>query len=196
MKKRILVFSLALVLLLTLAFPATALAKVDKSKPVNTSFTGSGFIYIKYMPEPAIRGNVWRYYGEIVEGQMLQSSWDALSGAYFWSDHDSVVKVGKDGSARGTMWGSFSMTRPDGSGVLRGAFEGKISGNLYTGDIYDTGTWISMGGTGAFEGIIAGGKWSAELHVGLIPGTDYISLVGPIDWEGKYISPAGKPWKR
>lgn len=195
MKKRILVFSLALVLLLTLAFPATALAKVDKYKPVNTSFAGSGLIYIKYMPEPAVHGKIWRYYGEIVEGFILESNWEALAGTAFWSDHDSVVRVGDDGSVRGMMWGSFTMTRPDGSGVLRGAFEGKISGNLLTGDIYDTGTWISFGGTGVFAGVKAWGRWSAELHAGLIPGTEYTSLVGPVVWEGKYNAPAIKHWK-
>ncbi len=196
MKKRILFFSLALVLLFTLAFPAAALAKADKCKPVNTSFSGSGLIYIKYMPEPAIHGKVWRYYGEIVEGFILESDWEALAGTAFWSDHDSVVRVGDDGGVRGVMWGSFTMTRPDGTGVLRGVFEGKISGNLFTGDIYDSGAWVSFGGTGVFEGVKARGSWSAELHAGLVPGTEYPSLVGPVFWEGKYTAPATKPSRR
>jgi hypothetical protein len=196
MKKRILVFSLALVLLLTLVFPATALAKTDWSRPVNTSFTGSSLIYVKYMPEPMVRGNIWRYYGELVDGFPLDSSWEALAGAVFSSSHDSIVKVGNDGSVRGVMWGTFTMTRPDGSGVLWGSFEGKINGNLISGDIYDSGSWVSFRGTGVFQGVKALGKWSAELHAGLIPGTDYVSLVGPALWEGKYIAPTGKTFKR
>lgn len=200
MKKRILLISLALVLILMLAIPTTALANNDKCKPgsTNTDFSGSGLIYIYYMPEPAIEGNIWRYQGEIVEGYLLESDWDALAGTAFWSDHDSTVRVADDGGVRGVMKGDFTMTRFDGTGVLKGTFEGKISGNLFTGDIYDTGTWKSTGGTGVFKSVKAWGKWSAELHAGLIPGTEFTSLVGPVIWEGKYTSPCKpviKPWK-
>jgi hypothetical protein len=199
MKKRLLLVSLALVLMLTLALPAAAFAKNDTFKPgAPAAFTGNGLIYISYMPDPIVMGNIWRYQGEIVEGFMLDSNWEALAGTAFWSDHDSVVRVGDDGSVRGMMSGSFSMTRLDGTGVLKGTFMGKISGNLATGDIYDSGTWISNGGTGVFAGVRAWGDWSAELHAGYIPGTEYVSLVGPLVWEGKYTSPVKpviKPWK-
>jgi|GEM_PF-3177257 len=190
MKKRILFICLALVLVLTFAAPATALAKNNSYQPRgSTPFTGNGLIYVTYMPEPVIKGDIWRYYGEIVEGYLLGSDWEALVGTAFWSDHDSIVRVSDDGSVYGVMWGRFSMTRPDGSGALSGSFTGRISGNLYTGDISDTGTWTSTGGTGVFEGVRANGKWSAELHADLIPGTNIVSLVGPLTWQGKYNSP-------
>jgi hypothetical protein len=99
------------------------------------------------------------------------------------------------------MKGTFSLTRPDGTGVMEGTFLGKISGNLFTGDISDTGTWRSTGGTGVFKGVKAWGKWSAELHLGAIPGTDIVTLIGPVTWGGKYIGPIIpreliKPWKQ
>lgn len=200
MKKRILQVSLALILVLTLAMPVAAYAKNNTFKTgAPNAFTGNGLIYITYMPDPIVTGNIWRYQDEIVEGYILDSGWEALAGTAFWSDHDSVVKVSDDGGVWGVMWGNFSMTRFDGTGELTGTFTGQISGNLYTGDIYDSGTWKSTGGTGAFEGVGAWGNWSAELHAGTIPGTEYVSLVGPLVWGGKYTSavkpPVVKPWK-
>lgn len=189
MKKRILLICLALVLVLTFAVPATALAKNNYQPRGSTPFTGNGLIYVTYMPDPVIKGDIWRYYGEIVEGFLLGSDWEALAGTAFWSDHDSIVRVSDDGTVWGFMRGEFTMSRPDGTGALSGSFIGRISGNLYTGDISDTGTWTSTGGTGVFAGVRANGKWSAELHADLIPGTDIVSLVGPLSWQGKYYSP-------
>jgi hypothetical protein len=199
MKKRILLICLALVLVLTLALPATAAAKNNAWRPnAPTAFTGNGLIFVTYMPDPIVRGNIWLYYDEIVEGFLQYSDWEALAGTAFWSDHDSIVRVADDGTVWGIMSGSFAMARPDGSGVLSGSFMGRINGNLYTGDIYDSGTWRSTGGMGVFEGVSAWGSWNAELHAGLIPGTEIVSLVGPLTWEGKYNSPTSpviKPWK-
>jgi hypothetical protein len=199
MKKRLLLISLMLVLALTLAMPAAAYARDNTLKPgAPTAFTGNGEIYITYMPEPIENGNIWSYQDEIVEGYLLNSDWEAMAGTAFWSSHDSVVKVSDDGSVWGYMWGKFRMTRFDGEGELTGTFLGKISGNLFYGDIYDSGTWTSDGGSGVFKNVRALGDWSAKLHPGNIPGTPYQSLVGPLVWEGKYTcptSPVIKPWK-
>jgi hypothetical protein len=187
MKKRLLLISLALVLMLTALAPATALA--DNSRRVQTgSFTGSGQLYVTYMPDPVIRGQIWRYQGEVVEGILNQCDWDLLAPTIFYSEHDSTVRVDDEGNARGLMKGTFSLTRPDGTGSLEGTFTGRIQGNLYTGDIMDEGTWHSNKGTGVFENVRALGKWSAELHLGIVPGTDIITLIGPVAWEGKYIN--------
>jgi len=191
MKKRILFISLALVMMMTALIPGTALASGNKGKPaepVITSFTGSGIIYVTNMPDPTIKKDIWSYQGEIAEGFLQDSDWDLLAGTAFWSEHDSIVKVRGDGSAFGIMKGSFTLARPDGSGVLEGTFSGRISGNLYTGDISDTGTWKSTGGTGVFEDVRAWGAWSADLSFGPIPGTDIYTLIGPVTWEGKYSS--------
>ena len=200
MKKRILLISLVLVLVLTALTPATALAYGGKRVPTE-SFSGSGLIYVTYMPDPIIKGKVWRYQDEIVEGFLAECDWDSLAGTAFWSEHDSVVRVGDDGSAKGVMKGTFTLTRPDGSGVLKGKFTGKIRGNIYTGDISDAGTWRSTGGTGVFKGVKAWGTWSADLSIGPIPGTDIYTLIGPVTWQGKYTGPKpqvikpGKPFK-
>ncbi len=189
MKRRILFISLALVLLLTMVMPATAMAKSSMYKykpspsPVLEDFSGAGFIYVSYMPQPSIRGKIWRYYGEIAEGFLQYSDWDLLAGTAFWSDHDSFVIVQNDGSARGFMRGEFTLTRPDGSGVMEGVFYGKISGNLFTGFISDVGTWFSRGGSGVFSGVKAWGRWSADLSYDPGIGT----LIGPLDWQGKYL---------
>ena len=195
MKRRILFISLMLVLVLTMLMPATALAKDWKYRqgPRTTDFAGSGLIYVTYMPDPIIKGKIWRYQDEIVEGFLDQCDWDLLVGTVFWSEHDSIVRVDEEYNARGMMRGTFTLTRPDGSGVLKGSFNGRIKGNLSTGDISDTGSWRSTGGTGVFEGVRAWGKWSAELHFGLIPGTDIATLVGPVVWNGKYTSPIKPP---
>jgi hypothetical protein len=188
MKRRILFISLVLVLVLTALMPAAALAKNDgrhrpSPSPVLEDFYGSGIIYVTYMPPPEIKGKMWRYTGEIAEGFLLQSDWDLLAGAGFWSGHDSFVLVQKDGSAKGIMKGEFALIRPDGSGVLEGVFEGKITGNLFTGFISDAGTWRSTGGSGVFADVKAWGKWSADLAFDAGMGT----LVGPLTWEGKYL---------
>jgi hypothetical protein len=185
MKRRILFISLVLVMVLTALMPAAALARSDgkaRPSPVLRDFSGSGLIYVTYMPPPEIKGKMWRYSGEIGEGFLEQSDWDLLAGAGFWSSHDSLVQVQKDGSARGIMKGEFRLICPDGSGVLEGVFEGKITGNLFTGFISDDGTWLSTGGSGVFADVKAGGKWSADLAFDAGIGT----LVGPLTWEGKY----------
>ncbi len=187
MKRKLIFISLVLALILTVMMPATALAKYDKwgNRSATTNFSGSGLIYVTYMPDPIIKGKIWRYQGEIVEGFLDQCDWDLLAGTVFWSDHDSVVKVDEQYNAKGIMRGTFSLTRPDGSGTLNGTFTGKIQGNLYTGDIMDTGTWRSTGGTGLFEKVKAWGDWSAELHFGEVGGQS--TLVGPVNWSGKYM---------
>jgi hypothetical protein len=192
MKRRILFISLVLVLVLTSLAPATALAKNEQPGKLS-NFTGSGLIYVTYMPDPIIKGKIWRYQGEIVEGFLAQCDWDLLAGTVFYSDHDSVVRVAEDGSASGFMRGTFTLTRPDDTGVMEGTFTGRISGNLYTGDISDTGTWISTKGTGVFKGVKAWGKWSAELSLGMIPGTEIVTLIGPVTWKGKYLSSIKPP---
>jgi hypothetical protein len=209
MKRRLLLISLTLVLALTVMAPATALADSGKygHGSATTSFSGSGLIYVTYMPDPIIKAKVWRYQGEIVEGFLDQCDWESLAGTVFWSEHDSMVRVGDDGSAEGVMNGTFTLTRPDGTGTLEGTFTGRISGNLATGDISDTGTWKSTKGIGVFEDVKAWGAWSAELSLGPIPGTDIYTLIGPVNWEGKYTSPTkppdiikpgkpDKPWKQ
>jgi hypothetical protein len=190
MKKRVLFISLALVVLLTALLPAAALAKNDRgfrpakwerSLPVLTDFSGAGLVWVTYMPPPVIKGKMWHYYGEIVEGVLHYCDWEPLLGAAFWSDHDSFVIVQNDGSARGIMKGNFTLTGPDGK--LEGFFEGRITGNIYTGFISDQGTWFSTGGTGAFAGVKAWGRWSADLSYD--PG--YGTLIGQLTWQGKYL---------
>jgi hypothetical protein len=58
MKRKLILISLVLALTLTLMTPATALAKSDKwnNRPVTTNFSGSGLIYVTYMPDPIIKG--------------------------------------------------------------------------------------------------------------------------------------------
>lgn len=187
MKRKVLFISLALVLLLTAIMPATALAKHDfKFKPVAPvlgDFTGSGLIYVTYMPQPVIKGKIWRYYGEIADGFLQYCDWDLLVGAAFSSSHDSLVFVQDDGTARGIMKGEFTLVRPDGSGVLEGVFEGRIAGNLFTGFISDEGMWFSTGGSGVFDKVRAWGRWSADLAYDPGIGT----LIGPLNWNGKYF---------
>ena len=192
MKKRLIFISLTLVLILAVLVPSAALAGHDRGHQKYNfgdrkgNFSGSGQIYVTYMPDPVVKGPIWRYQGEIVEGFLDQCDWDLLAGAIFWSEHDSTVRVDEQYNAGGMMRGTFSLTRPDGSGSLSGTFTGRIRGNLNTGDIYDEGSWRSTGGTGCFEGVRAWGKWSAELHFDEVGGQ--MTLVGPMSWSGNYMS--------
>jgi hypothetical protein len=185
MKKRTILFSLAVVVLLMMVMPGTALAGYHHGNWARpTDFSGGGTIYVTYMPDPEIKWNIWRYQGEIVEGFLEQCDWDMLAGTVFWSEHSSTVRVDRQYNAWGFMRGTFSLTRPDGTGALSGRFSGTIRGNLYTGDIFDQGTWMATGGTGVFEGVRAWGRWSADLHFGEVGGQT--TLVGPLSWSGKY----------
>lgn len=192
MKKRLVFISITIALILAVLVPSAALADHDRGhqkynfKDRKDDFSGSGLIYITYMPDPVVKGSIWCYQGEIVEGFLDQCDWNLLTGTVFWSEHDSTVRVDEQYNASGTMSGSFSLTRPDGSGSLSGTFTGRIRGNLYTGDIYDEGSWRSTGGTGCFEGVRAWGKWSAELHFAKVGGQ--VTLVGPVSWSGNYMS--------
>jgi hypothetical protein len=183
-----LLVSIMLIVVMTALVPAAVLAGDNgkhkpSSTPAVTDFSGSGLLYVTYMPAPATRGSIWLYNGEIAEGFLQQSDWTLLAGTAFWSSHDSVVRVQDDGTTRGIMRGNFTLTRPDGSGVLEGVFEGKISGNLYLGNISDSGMWRSTGGSGVFADVKAWGQWSAEL----VYDTGLGTLIGPLLWEGKYI---------
>ncbi|OGO29910.1 MAG: hypothetical protein A2Z29_05795 [Chloroflexi bacterium RBG_16_56_11] len=210
MKRRFLFIGLVLVVLLAALMPSAALAKDERnlSKPAVTDFSGLGQVYVTAMPDPLIQGDIWRFSGEIAEGLLAQCSWDLLANSYFWSTHDSVVKVGPDGSAAGWMTGTFTLTSlvyPD--SVLQGTFNGRISGNLALVPelglfpyVSDSGSWYSTGGTGVFAGTKAWGRWSASLNFDL----SLMTLTGPLNWEGKYLAtnavkpPPGKPfnpWK-
>jgi hypothetical protein len=201
MKKRVVIFSLMIVVALMSLMPTAAYAGNNdwRANSGTTDFSGAGMIYVTYMPDPVINRNIWRYNGEIAEGILQQCNWDLLAGTVFWSNHNSVVRVDEQGNAFGIMMGTFSLARPDGSGVLTGTFSGRISGNLATGIISDAGMWMSTSGSGVFAGTRAWGKWSADLCPGLIPGTNYVTLLGPLSWEGKYWTPSKRPdtgrWK-
>ena len=185
MKKRLLLVSLALVLLLTTLSPVTAMA--DNSRRVSTAdFTGSGQLFVTYMPDPTVKGPIWRYRGEVAVGFLDQSDWDLLAGASFYTVHNSLANVDKGGNAKGVMQGTFIITGPGGTGTLEGTFFGRIRGNLNDMVIMDEGTWIGTRGTGAFENVKAWGKWSADLNPGTI--NEQLTLVGPLIWQGRYIS--------
>ncbi|MDD4859424.1 MAG: hypothetical protein PHR56_04390 [Dehalococcoidales bacterium] len=179
MKKRLLLLSVILVMLLSTLTPYAALADNGKSSRPQ-EFTGTGLLYVTYMPAPIIKGPIWRFQGEIVEGFLDQCDWGMLQQTFFYSEHDSVVNVKPDGTTHGVMTGTFSMSRPDGSGSIEGTFTGRIRGNMYTYIIMDEGSWISTSGTGVFENVSAWGKWSADLSF------NGMTLAGPLTWEGRY----------
>ena len=185
MKKRLLLISLALVLALTMLMPSAALA--DNGRRVSGGdFTGYGQLFVTYMPDPTVKGPIWRYSGETAGGYLAQCDWDLLAGTAFDSVHDSIVYVDSLGNARGVMKGTFTIMRGDGS-ILSGTFNGRIKGNLFTMVILDEGTWRSTAGTGAFENVKAWGKWSGNL--GLVDlGGGQFTLGGPLTWQGKYLT--------
>jgi hypothetical protein len=183
-KRRMLLIGLSLALLLVLLVPSAAFAKNEKNtQPAYTDFTGAGYIYVTAMPDPVVQGNIWSYSGEIAEGVLAQSDWDLLANTVFWSSHDSVVKVADDGTTCGWMWGTFTLSI-DANNVMTGTFNGKITGNLYLGNISDTGSWMKTSGTGAFASVNAFGNWSAQLTYDQGIGT----LVGPLSWQGKHTT--------
>lgn len=190
MKKRLLFISLALVVVLLTMGSTTVLAKPEKSAAV-TPFTGEGVIYVTYMPDPPIQqGRTLRFEGEVVEGVLPDCDWPELQGATFYSVHDSIVKVDKAGKANGTMHGTFTLTATD--STLYGTFHARISGTIsedvWDWYVVDEGVWKSTNGTGVFEGVKAWGSLFAELEFGPIPDPPFYTLVGPLTWEGKYIS--------
>ncbi len=182
-KRRVLLIGLSLALLMILLVPSAALAKDNKcwKTPVYTGFTGGGQIYVTAMPDPVVDGKLWSYNGEIAEGILAQSDWDLLANTVFWSSHDSIVRVEDDGTTCGWMWGTFTMSI-DPNNVMTGTFNGKITGNLYLGNISDAGSWVMTSGTGAFTDVKAFGNWSAQLNYDTSIGT----LTGPLSWQGKY----------
>ena len=147
------------------------------------------------MPPVEIKPGVLRFKGEIVQGFLASPDWDLLmEGASFYSEHNSTVRVAGDGTTKGVMTGTFSITRPDGS-QLAGTFLGKITGNLFSGNITDEGYWMATKNTGVFKDIKAWGTWRAVLALGtvLVPGVGEITtLNGPLTWNGKYSIPKGK----
>jgi hypothetical protein len=185
MKKRLLLTSLTLALLLMTLSPVSALA-ASRPRVSTGDFTGSGQLFVTYMPDPTVKGPIWRYHGEVALGYLDQCDWGLLAGASFYTVHNSLVNVDREGNARGVMQGSFIITGPDGQSTLTGTFFGRIRGNLNKLVIMDQGTWIGTEGTGVFEDVKAWGKWSASLNAGTINGQ--LTLLGPLIWQGRYIS--------
>lgn len=196
MKKRVFSISLLLVVCLVMLVPSAVMAKNDRNQYHGnsewTEFTGGGNIYVSDVENMVIRNNTAKFSGEIVQSlfQPILSDWDLLNGAIFWSDHDSTVRLYDDGTARGVMNGTFTMTSADGESCLSGVFSGTVTGSYtYMGDqlvftyVQDEGRWNSTRGNGAFENIRASGEWAATLTLNLTYGT----LVGALDWAGSYL---------
>lgn len=198
MKKRVFIIGLLLAVCLTLLVPTAAFAgtgdnrsnhSFNNARPV--SFSGGGAIVVSGYESADVQGNSVRFTGEIVESfyQAIASDWEELDGTVFWSDHDSIVWLLPNGTVRGMMWGTFTMTDPGDGSALAGNFSGYINGTyafygdmLYFPTIEDQGWWYSTGGTGDFDGVRASGSWGAALAFNW----DYQTLVGALDWSGSY----------
>lgn len=177
MKKLCLAFLAAL---LVLAIPVNVAAAPPQT------FTATAFVAVSGIESQNPAGPRTRFLGEGVEGPIFFSTWGDIAGGYFFSLHDSNVMLDPiTGNVSGTMHGKFTMTTADGQGTLDGTFNGKISGNYYTG-VVDEGHWTVNKGNGTLKGAHANGTWSGVLTWQVVfPGYPP-TLAGPLTFNGSH----------
>jgi hypothetical protein len=157
MKRRVLVIAVALVMMLTLMIPVQLEAKsVNNPRPQSQQFSAGGFVYIYSMPSPSktlqFGPLVYTHQdGEVVAGQILDSTWDFIDNADIVIVHsaDTIANI-RMGTFVATASGTITLYLKDiNQTVLTGSYQALIYGN-FTGPneytvVYDKAIW-DLGG--------------------------------------------------
>ena len=174
------------VLALLLTFPTPVLAQDHPSPPRTTHFKGQARVFVAGIQEVQVlnlKPLRLRFVGEVVQGQVVDSSWEALKGASFQSTHTSEVTFLPGGTFAGNLTGDFHMVST--SGDLHGTMKAVVKGKWVPGSdgmpviiekAHDLGQWQASGTLAAQ----ASGTFKARL----IPQGP--TLAGALDINGVY----------
>lgn len=100
---------------------------------------------------------------EPIAGQVVSTDWDAIYGAELLSLHSGIASLNQSGTyLTGSIFGNFSFTTK--RGALKGRLWADVTASVYTGVIYDTGTFRINNATGGFRGTKADGTFESTLY--------------------------------
>lgn len=185
------IFSALVITLAALAISPTPV-QADRS----TKFTATGLAFLTIPPPDIVlkdKGKHLKVLLEHVDAVIMSSpDWPDLGGGYMATVHDSQVTVFPDGSFRGELKGTFTLTTLSGD-ALQGRMTAHFTGmwpetSSLPASVLDSGSWAFTGGTGSLAGTKGEGKWTANLTLGPLPAPfpPVVTLNGPLTFEGKY----------
>ena len=190
MKKRLLLASLALSLLLVMLVPGAAVAKPENtaSRCLHQDFHAEASVWVTDPGTSTQYGLTIVTRGERAEGVfVVANGWESMVGATLKVRHKSVIRLDPaTGTFSGRAWASIRVSFPDGGGRLSGIYTANLSGNfalygeqLVILDVTDVGRFRVVGrDSGRF--VMAGGDWLGELAF------NGITLVGTAVVDGQY----------
>jgi len=200
MKHKMLVGLMATVLMLA-AVPASAVVAETPPTAVGFSATVNLQLTSTVATQPTPAGIITAQ--ENLSGPITSSDWDALSGAYMSTNHNSrVTLLGyadglSEGTISGTLWGQLTVTSPQG-GQSQGSFDATVTGTwalvgrtadgqpIISANIHDAGSWLAGAGSGIFAGAPARGNWSGNFSGILGLPAEYGGLSGQATFTGTH----------
>ena len=205
MKKRLLLISLALVLVLTMLAPTPVLAKGgkwdskwEKTKPI--PFVSTAEVMVVDPGKSIQRGLKITTRGERIEGVFTAvEGWPELAGASLKVWHNSVITLSPDSETEGTFSGKARalIVVSLGNGRLFGRYTANLEGEyhlteegeLAIDEVLDTGTFRVIGRI-LKDGrtfVQANGDWNAYLQLTPIPIDPGYTLAGVAQINGEYV---------
>jgi hypothetical protein len=190
MRKRLLLVSLALSLLLVMLVPGTAVARY-KAEPLNCppqSFHAEASVWVTDPGTSTQYGLTIVTRGERAEGVfMVANGWESMVGATLDVRHNSVIRLDPvTGTFAGKAWAIITVNFAGNSGKLYGTYAADLSGHfaiygeqLVILDVTDDGAFWVAGRDGRSL-VTASGDWLGCLEF------DGITLVGSAIVDGQY----------
>jgi len=190
MKKRLLLVSLALSLLLVALVPGTAVAKRRDETPrcPPQNFHAEANVWVTDPGTSTQYGWTIVTRGERAEGVFsVADGWESMVGATLNVHHNSVITLDPNtGTFSGRAWAIITVTFPGNGGRLYGSYTADLSGHfaiygeqLVILDVTDDGVFRVAGRTGR-SFVTASGDWLGNL---VFNGT---TLVGTAAIDGQY----------
>ena len=192
MKKRLLLVSLALSLLMTVLVPGVAAARSRDGglRCTPQSFHAEASVWVTDPGTSTQYGLTIMTHGEKADGIFYAApGWESLVGATLNVRHNSVITLDPNtGTFTGRAWAAIRVRFPDGGGRLYGRYTADLSGSfgiigdqLVIWNVIDDGAfWV--GGRDGRSWITASGDWLGDL---VFNGT---TLAGTAVIDGQYRS--------
>ena len=189
------------VTLLLMALPVSA--AIAEGGPTEVAFSATADLQLTstVATQPTPAGIITAQ--EALSGPITSSDWDALSGAYMSTNHNSRVALSgyaeglTAGTVSGTLWGYLSVSSPQG-GQTNGRFDATITGTwalvghtadgqpIISANIHNVGSWLVGAGSGVFAGAPASGDWSGDFSGILGVTAQYGGLSGQATFTGTH----------
>ena len=173
MRKKLLIFSLVLSLLVVLFAPGTAVARSERGMPKYQpqAFHAEAGVWVTDPGTSTQYGLTIMTWGEKAEGVFAVSNgWESMVGATLKVHHNSAIRLDPaNGTFAGRAWATITVTFPGDSQRLYGTYSASLSGNfmmhgeqLVILSVIDDGEFRVAGRDG--RGLVmASGDWLGNL---------------------------------